>query len=105
MQLRNRRKNMKKEVIKKCKVSKGMRKQMFDLAYQDDRGDNNYISLRDILDGSEQPNEILPKVEKYLDEYCNNSHFSRWTNFGDSLYQEAMYLAKQLSNIYDEFLC
>lgn len=37
---------------------------IFDKDYQDDRGDSNYINLIEILDGSEHPNEILPKFIK-----------------------------------------
>ena len=46
------------------KNNKPLTIKIFDKDYQDDRGDSNYINLIEILDGSEHPNEILPKFIK-----------------------------------------
>ena len=92
------------KILKEGIASKGMRKQMFDKAYPKENDGNNYTTLRDILDGSERIYEIVPKVEQYLDQYCNNGHYSRWTSFGNSLYQDAVELEKKLNKIYNDYL-
>ena len=52
------------------------------------------VTIKDIYSG-ETVDEILNgrfinSVEAYLDVNCSNGYFSRWTNFGDNLYNSAL---------------
>ena len=102
-----------KRIIRESGPSKGMRTQMFDRAYDATRGEspymgqdeeNGYITLSDILDGNERPDEILQKVEEYLDDNCSNGQFGRWTSFGQSVWNDAQMMVQKLSEVYNEFL-
>lgn len=94
------------------KFTKGIRKQLFAKAYlktfceslylqQDSKA--GYITIRDILNGDEKPQDIMQKVEDYLDVYCSNGHFSRWTSHGLSIYDDAILMVNNLHMIYDQY--
>ena len=79
-------------------MKKGLRKQLLLSAM--DRRNDGLIGLSDILSGDEYPGQIIIKVEKYLDANCSNGHFSRWTAFGNSIYDDAIRLASRLEDLY-----
>lgn len=70
------------------------RKIFFDALIPEDS--EGYVSLRDILTGYEYPETILSKVSQWLDENCDNGHFSRWTDFGVGLYNDAEHWTEEL---------
>lgn len=41
----------------------------------------------------------LEDVEKWLDNNCNNGYHSRWTNFGNSLYEYCQDIVEEYNNI------
>ena len=89
------------------KFSKGMRKQLFNRACDDVLGDdcnNGHASVRSILDGTETMDEFFPKVEKYLDDWCDNGYFSRWTAFGNALYNDCCDVYNRLVDLYNDLL-
>ena len=79
-------------------MKKNLRKQILLSAME--RKNDGLIGLSDILSGDEYPDMIVVKVEKYLDANCSNGHFSRWTSFGNSIYDDAIRLASRLEDLY-----
>lgn len=72
-----------------------MSKRLFLQAVKDaglDNDDNGYIRVVDIVPDTTDVDDILPMVEEYLDENCSNGHYSRWTSFGNDLYNDAVAL-------------
>jgi hypothetical protein len=57
-------------------------------------GTDGNIGIADLLDGRTQEymtiGEFIDAVEDALDEQCSNGHFSRWTTFGNALYEDAL---------------
>ncbi len=79
-------------------MKKNIRKQIF-ASVMDVRNDNR-VGLSDILSGHELPDEIISKVVNYLDENCSNGYFSRWTAFGNGIYNDAVKLVSELEAKY-----
>ena len=83
-------------------MKKGLRKQLI-LSAMEVENDGR-IGLSDIISGDEYPEQIIIKVENYLDTNCSNGHFSRWTAFGQNLYLDAIMLVSRLEERYKNFL-
>ena len=67
-----------------------------------ERWDSN-VSLVDIMpDEYMELDEIIPYVERWLDENCSNGHFSRWTDRGDSIIFQADDFVERLRKLYNE---
>jgi hypothetical protein len=79
-------------------MKKNLRKQIF--ASVMEAKNDNLIGLSDILSGNEHPEEIMNKVCTYLDDNCGNGYFSRWTEHGNSIYNDAVKLAAKLEAKY-----
>lgn len=85
------------------KMSKGIRIQLVDKhIHEFDSKDGTYC-LGDILPKDVRPEEVLPIVEKWLDENCSNGHYSTWTGFGTALYAAALLFAGCLAEEYAIF--
>lgn len=84
--------------IMKNKISVGMRKQIIANVVADAEKDNNYASYYgSIMRGISAPltgTDIMNATTDYCDQWCNNGWESRWTNFGVSLYNTMVSIAR-----------
>ena len=57
------------------------------------RSDNGYVSIVDFYNHTVDDvinGKFIDDVVSYCDDNCSNGHFSRWTNFGVDLVNDAI---------------
>ena len=64
---------------------------------------NGYISIVDIYN-CESVSDIIggkfvESVKRFCDSNCSNGHFSRWTNFGENLVNDAINFTEEISDL------
>ena len=61
------------------------------------------VTIKDIYGGESvediENGRFINSVEAYLDVNCSNGHFSRWTNFGYSLYDSALDFIEEIKEL------